>query len=458
MYAEQLPPHDTDAEEAVIGSLLIDGEAINRVATILSADDFYRERNRWCYEACRALYDRGDAINQLTVAHELGLAERLDGAGGPAYLSHLVAMVPTSVHIEHYARLVNRTATMRRLIDAAGDIATIGYADAADVDQAITQAEDAVFKVRGTSAVRDFVTIRQVLDQYLEETASLEGLTDRSLQPINSGFTDIDLALGGLQRGDLVIVAARPSIGKSTLAMNMVRNAARQGATSAVFSLEMSRDQLALRLLCAEAEVMNHRLRVNLLSDPETERVMESIGELSDLPIYLDDSAVQSVPQMRSKLRRLHTERGVDLVVVDYLQLMSGSTSRGENRVTELGEITRSLKALARDMNVPVIAISQLSRAIEQRPDHKPMLSDLRESGSIEQDADVVAFIHREDKYTDLSAWEQRHPGEPYPENLAQIIVAKNRHGDTPTIELYFRGQFFRFETLATAEPTPGWA
>ena len=456
MYAEQLPPHDTDAEEAVIGSLLIDGEGINRISTTVTGDDFYRERNRWCYEACRALFDRGDAINQLTVAHELSLTDRLDAAGGPAYLSHLVAMVPTSVHIEHYARLVNRTATMRRLIDAAGDIATIGYADSADIDQAITQAEDAVFKVRGTSTVRDFVTLRQVLDQYLEETATLEGSADRSLQPISSGFTDIDRALGGLQRGDLIIIAARPSIGKSTLAMNIVRHAARQGATSAVFSLEMSRDQIALRLLCAEAEVVSHRLRIGLLTDAESSRVMEAIGELSDLPIYLDDSAVQSVPQMRSKLRRLHTEHSVDLVVVDYLQLMSGAVARGENRVTELSEITRSLKAIARDMNVPVIAISQLSRAIEQRPDHRPMLSDLRESGSIEQDADVVAFIHREDKYTDLATWEQRHPTEPYPENLAQIVIAKNRHGDTPTIELYFRGYFFKFENLATAESTLG--
>ena len=457
MYAEQLPPHDTDAEEAVIGSLLIDGDAINKITTLLSVNDFYRERNRWCYEACRSLYERGDAINQLTVSHELTLVERLDGVGGPAYLSHLVAMVPTSVHIEHYARLVNRTATMRRLIDAAGDIAAIGYADSADVDQAITQAEDAVFKVRGTSAVRDFVTLRQVLDEYLVETSTLEGSTDRSLQPVNSGFTDIDAALGGLQRSDLVIIAARPSLGKSTLAMNIARNASLQGATSAVFSLEMSRDQLALRLLCAEAEVVSHRLRIGLLTDAETSRVMESIGELSELPLYMDDSAVQSVPQMRSKLRRLHTERGVDLVIVDYLQLMSGSGSRGENRVTELGEITRSLKAVARDLNVPVIAISQLSRAIEQRPDHRPMLSDLRESGSIEQDADVVAFIHREDKYTDLETWEQKYPAKPYPENLAQVVIAKNRHGDTPTVELYFRGHFFRFENLATEQPLSGW-
>ncbi len=456
MYAEQLPPHDIDAEEAVIGSLLIDGESINRIATLVGSGDFYRDRNRWCYEACQALYQRGDAINQLTASHELGLGNRLDDVGGPAYLSHLIAMVPTSVHVEHYARIVNRTATMRRLIDAAGDIATIGYADSADIDQAITQAEDAIFKVRGTSAVRDFVTIRQVLDDYLEETSGANA-DSRTVGPIHSGFTDIDSVLGGLQRGDLMIIAARPSLGKSTLAMNIARNAAQQGAVGAVFSLEMSRDQIALRLLCAEAEVVSHRLRIGLLTDAESSRVMEAIGELSDLSIYLDDSAAQTVPQMRSKLRRLHTERGVDLVIVDYLQLMSGSSVRGENRVTELGEITRSLKAVARDLNVPVIAISQLSRAIEQRPDHYPMLSDLRESGSIEQDADVVAFIHREDKYTNQEQWEQRNPTKPYPENVAQIVIAKNRHGQTSTVELYFRGHFFRFENFATVESGLGW-
>ena len=452
MYAEQLPPHDTYAEEAVIGSLLIDGESINRIAAQLNPEDFYRASNRWCFEACQALYQRGEAIDELSVARELGLRERLDDAGGRPYLSYLVQVTPTSTHIEHFARIVNRTATMRRLIQAGSKIESIGFADAADIDQAITQAEDEVYRVRGTAAVRDFTTLRQVLDEYLEETASLEGVAQRSIAPINSGFTDLDAALGGLQRGDLVILAARPSLGKSTLAMNISRNASRHGAVSAVFSLEMSRDQLALRLLCASAEVISHRLRLGLTTDAEEARVMESIGELSDLPIYIDDSAVQTVTQMRSKLRRLNTERAVDLVVVDYLQLISGSGARGENRVTELGEITRSLKAIARDMNVPVIAISQLSRAIEQRPDHHPMLSDLRESGSIEQDADVVAFIHREDRYLTQEQWEQRNPTKPYPENLVQLVIAKNRHGQTSTIDLYFRGHFFRFENLATAD------
>ena len=449
MYAEKLPPHDADAEEAVVGSLLIDGEAINRIASLVQPQDFYRERNRWCFEACESLYHRGEAINQISVARELSLKERLNEVGGPGYLSHLVAVVPTSVHVEHFARIVNRTATMRRLIQAAGDIATIGYADTPDTEQALQQAEDLLFRVRNTHVTRDFVTIREVLDQYLEETVGLDPM-DRGVAPIPTGFTDIDSALGRLQRGDLFILAARPSIGKSTLAMNIARNAAGQGAVVGVLSLEMSREQLALRLLSAEANVDSHLLRLGLLGDSAMNRVVTGIGALSDLAIYMDDSPAQTVLEMRSKLRRLHTGRGIDLVVVDYLQLISGRDNRNDNRVQELSDITRQLKAIARDLNVPVIALSQLSRAIEQRPDHHPQLSDLRESGSIEQDADVVAFIHRDDKYVTPERWEQQHPTDPYPENLAQLIIAKNRHGPTRTVHLYFDGKFSRFETLAT--------
>ena len=450
MYAEKLPPHDPDAEEAVVGSLLIDGEAINRIAPLVKPEDFYRERNRWCFEACQSLYRRGDVIDQISVSRELSLHERLNEIGGPAYLSHLIATVPTSVHIEHFARIVNQTATMRRLIEAASEIASIGYGDTADVEEAMQRAEDLLFRVRNTHTVRDFVTIREVLDQYLEDSAGLDPM-DRGTAPIPTGFPDLDTALGRLQRGDLFILAARPALGKSTLAMNIARNAAGQGAVAAVFSLEMSREQLALRLLSAEAEVDSHLLRLGLLSEAATHRMMNSIGALSDLAIYMDDSPAQTVLDMRSKVRRLHTDRGVDLIIVDYLQLVAGRLEhRGENRVQELSEITRQLKAMARDLNVPVLAISQLSRQIEQRPDHHPQLSDLRESGSIEQDADVVAFIHRDDRYMTVEQWEQRHPTDPYPENLVQLIIAKNRHGPTSTISLYFRGTFARFENLAT--------
>ena len=449
MYAEKLPPHDTDAEEAVIGSLLIDGEAINRIASLVRPEDFYREPNRYCYEACYALYQRGEAIDQISVARELLLKERLERVGGQSYLSALVAGVPTSLNAEHYAQIVNQTATLRRLIQAAADIAAIGYADSPDVDLALQRSEDILFRVRNTHATRDFVSLREVLDEYLAGIDTPDA-SDHSDAPIATGFTDIDGALGRLQRGDLIILAARPAIGKSTLAMNIARNAAGYGAVVAAFSLEMGREQLALRLLSSEAEVNSHRLRLGLLNENERVRVTDAIGELSDIGIYMDDSPMQAVLEMRSKLRRLHTMRGVDLVVVDYLQLIAGRERRSENRVQELSEITRQLKAIARDLNVPVIAISQLSRAIEQRGDHTPQLSDLRESGSIEQDADVVVFIHREDKYFSPEQWEKQHPTEPYPERLVKLVIAKNRHGPTGDVSLYFREQFLRFETLST--------
>ena len=442
MYADKLPPHAIEAEESVIGSLLLDGAAIARVAPLVKPVDFYRERNRWCYEACQALYERGEAIDQVNVARELVVREQLDGIGGRGYLSHLIAVVPTSVHAEHYARIVNRTATLRRLIVAGGDIAALGYQDASNPEDVLTQAEEILYGVTSAHAVRGFVSIREVLDDYLEESSNVP---QGDARPVSTGFTDLDNALGRLQRGDLFILAARPAIGKSTLAMNVARNAAGQGATVAVVSLEMSREQLALRLLSAEAEVDSHLLRIGLLGETAMNRVMHGIGALSDLDIYLDDTPAQTALDIRSGLRRLHSARGADLVVVDYLQLISGRGNRGENRVSELSEITRQLKAVARDLNVPVVAISQLSRAIEQRPDHYPQLSDLRESGSIEQDADVVAFIHREDKYMTAEQWEQRHPAEPYPENIAQLVIAKNRHGPTRTIDLYFDGKHSRF-------------
>ncbi len=449
MYAEKLPPHDADAEEAVIGSLLIDGEVINRIAPLVTVNDFYRVRNRRCYEACQSLYRRGEAIDQISVARELSLREHLEEVGGPGYLSHVIAAVPTSVHAEHFARIVNRTATMRRLIEAGGDIVSIGYKDAPDTEQALQQAEDVLWSVRNTHVTRDFVTLREVLDQYLEEASDTAPL-DHGVAPIPSGFIDLDNALGRLQRGDLFILAARPALGKSTLGMNIARNAAGQGAVVAVVSLEMSREQLALRLLSAEAEVDSHLLRINLLGDTAQARVIYGIGELSDLAIYMDDSPAQTVLEMRSKLRRLDTMRGIDLVIVDYLQLISGRENRGDNRVQELSDITRQLKAIARDLNVPVIAISQLSRAIEQRTDHHPQLSDLRESGSIEQDADVVVFIHRDDRYMTPEQWAQRHPTDPYPENLAQLVIAKNRHGPTRNIHLVFDGKYSRFLNMAT--------
>ncbi len=451
MYAERLPPHDIPAEESIIGSILIDGDCFSSVASILKPDDFYSERNRWCYEACEALFNRSGAIDQVSVSNQLSLEDRLEAVGGPSYLGHLVMVVPTSVHVEHYAGIIQRTSTLRQLIDVGGRIAGIGYEGTADADEALTRAEELVFHIRSGRGSGDFVHIREVLDAYMQESMALHGPDASHLAPIVSGFAEIDKLLGGgLQRSDLIVLAARPSLGKSTLAFNIARNAAGQGASVGVFSLEMSREQIGMRLIASEADVDSYRLRLGLLSEAEERRLLDSIGMLSDLAIYIDDSPFQSVVEMRAKARRLHAERGLDLLIIDYLQLIGGN-GRVDNRAQEMGEISRSIKGLARDLDIPILACSQLSRAVEQRPTHRPLLSDLRESGSIEQDADVVAFIYREDIYTTREDWEKRNPTAPYPQNIAEIIFAKHRNGPLGTVPLFFRNSVVRFESLETA-------
>ena len=433
----------------MIGSVLIDGDALTTITSFLKASDFYLAKNRWCFEACWSLFERDEAINQVTVAHELSGGGHLEEVGGGSYLAHLVRQVPTSAHVEHYAHIVHRTSIMRQLIGAAGDIASIGYEGAPDVETALGRAEDLLFGVRTGRGTRDFIQLREILDTYMEQTASLDLERDVHLAPVPTGFSDMDKLLGGgLQRSDMMVLAARPSLGKSTLAFNIARHASEQGARVGVFSLEMGAEQIGIRLLSSEANVDSHRLRLGMVSEAEHRRELDAIGLLSELPIYIDDTPIQGVVEMRGKARRLQAERGLDLLIVDYLQLIGGTTGRSEYRVQEMGEISRSLKGMARDMDVPVLACSQLSRAPEQRPSHRPILSDLRESGSIEQDADVVAFIYREDVYTNREEWEKRNPSDPYPENIAEISIAKHRNGPTGTIPLYFRSEVVRFESL----------
>ena len=460
MYVDRLPPHDIAAEESVIGSILIDGDSLSRVASFLRPQDFYGEKNRWCFEAFLALFERSEAINQITVSHELSLhrsrgeeENRLEEIGGSAYLSHLVMVVPTSVHIEYYARIVQRTSIMRQLIDVGGRISEIGLQESdADTDAALSRAEDLLFRIRAGRGSGDFIHIREVLDTYMEESAALHGPDAAHISPVATGFLGIDNLLGnGMQRSDMIVLAARPSLGKSTLAFNIARAAATYGNRVGIFSLEMSRDQIGMRLLASEAEVDSYRIRIGLLSNDEESRLLDAIGVLSDLPVYIDDTPIQTIVDMRGKARRLQSERGLDLLIIDYLQLIGGG-GRIDNRAQEMGEISRSIKGMARDLDIPVIACSQLSRAIEQRPNHSPLLSDLRESGSIEQDADVVAFIHREDVYVTREDWEKRNPTEPYPQNIAKIIFAKHRNGPIGEVPLYFRNDLVRFESL---EATP---
>ena len=449
VYTDRLLPHSVEAEESVIGALLIDNEAFPKITGIVTAEDFYVTKNRWCFEACLALFDRSEAINQVTVAEELVLRERLEEIGGTSYLAHLVRTVPTTIHVEHYAGIVQRTSIMRRLIRTADEIAAIGYEGDADAEAALSKAEDMLYRVRTARSTRDFMHIREVLDQYMEEAASLQAGHDIHLSPIATGFPDLDKLLGGgLQRSDLAIIAARPSLGKSTLAFNIARHAAEQLARVAVFSLEMSAEQIGIRLVASEADVDSHRMRVGLLNSQEEQREHDAIGYLSGLPIYIDETPFQRIVEMRSKITRLHNEEPIDLLIVDYIQLITGSSGRSENRVMDMGEISRSLKSIARELDIPVLALSQLSRAPEQRQNHRPILSDLRESGSIEQDADVVAFIYREDKNVSRDEWEKRRPSDPYPVNVAELIVAKHRNGPTGSVHLYFRDDVVRFESM----------
>jgi replicative DNA helicase len=455
MYGDKLPPHDIDAEEAVVGSLLIDGTAIYEIAVFLQPSDFYHEPARLVYNVCLALYQRNEAINQITVAQELAREGKLETCGGAAYLSHLISIVPTSLDIEHYAQIVYRLSVMRGLINAGSQIAAIGHEADPDVSASLSRAEEILFKLRHGQGSQDFVHIRQVLDKYFEvtpttaaEAESVKGIIPYAL----SGFGKLDEFLGGFQRSDLIIVAGRPSLGKTSLALNIARNAAvEQKACVALFSLEMSRESLILRLLSAESGVNLRRVRLGLQDEDEEKRIMDATGILSEAPIYIDDSPQLRAVEMRGKARRLHFERGVDLVVVDYLQLMQGE-GRSENRVQEISYVSRSLKALARELNVPVIAVSQLSRAVEWRASHKPQLSDLRESGSIEQDADLVMFIYRDEVYYTREEWESQYPDKDYPEGIANIIIAKHRNGPVGEIDLRFIPKTAKFENMVTSQ------
>jgi replicative DNA helicase len=452
MLNESLPPHDIEAEKAVLGSLLIDSDGVFKVVTFLRPEDFFIPENQWVYDACFSLYQRNEGINQITVAHELAQKGKLDEVGGAAYLSHLVFTVPTSLHIEHFAQIVLRSAVMRRLISAGSQITALGYEADAEVDAVLSRAEDILFKVRQRQSHQDFVPIRQVLGHYFEETGPQpEG---EEIAHILTSFVAVDDILGGLQRSDLIVLGARPSAGKTSLALNIARNAAvNQKACVALFSLEMSRDAVGQRLLASEANVDSRSVRLGTYTERQERRIMEASGILSEAPIYIDDSPIMRVVEMRGKAQRLHRERTVDLVIVDYLQLVQG-TAKSESRVQELSDITRSLKALAREIDAPVLAISQLSRAVEWRASHKPQLSDLRDSGSIEQDADVVLFISRDEMYFNEDEWKKDHDVEiePYPKGIADIIIAKHRNGPTGEVRLRFEARTARFEDILQTE------
>jgi replicative DNA helicase len=427
-------PHNVEAEEAVLGSLLIDPEAIFRVSPFLKPDDFYIVKNGWVYDVVLGLHERRQPSDFVTVCDELENREQLEEVGGPAYISSLINTVPTSIHVEAYGHIVERTALRRRLISAAGQIAGFAYEEDQNVDEVIDRSEAVLFSISQRRVSRDLVPIKQVLADYYDRIAYLYEHRGEPLG-IPTGFIDLDKLLGGLQRSDLIIIAARPGVGKTSMLLGVALTAARKYKQKvAIFSLEMSNEQLVQRLMSSETGIDSQRLRLGDLQESEWPKFVEAAGRLSDAMLFIDDTPGISALQLRTKARRLHAEYGLDLIMVDYLQLMSGDL-RSENRVQEISYISRALKGLARELNVPLIAASQLSRAVEQRHDKKPILSDLRESGSIEQDADVVMFIYRDEMYNP----------ETESKNIADIMVSKHRHGPTGTVQLFFRKHLAQF-------------
>lgn len=434
-------PHSREAEEAVIGAVLINPEAYYDVAQFLQADDFYIHRHRWVWEAFTRLHEKRSPVDFLTVTEELDNMGQITEIGGPAYLTALINNVPTSLHAEAYGHIVEETAIRRRMLSSANDIAKLAYNQDLAVNTALDGAEKSVFSISERRLTRDLQPIQHVLSEYYDRIDQLAG-QDEDTFGVPTGFIDLDRLLGGLQPSDLLIIAGRPGMGKTGFLLSAAKNAAQTYKKHvAIFSLEMSNEQLVQRLIAQETAIDSQRLRTGKLSEDEWPLFTHAIEVLSDTHIFLDDTPAITPLQLRTKCRRLHMEYRLDLILVDYLQLMTGD-SRVENRVQEVSYISRNLKVLARELNVPVLAAAQLSRAVEQHADKRPMLSDLRESGSLEQDSDVVMFIYRADQY------EQ----DTLKQNVAEIMIAKHRNGPVGSVELVFRTNLAKFENAATRQ------
>ncbi|MBS1248645.1 MAG: Replicative DNA helicase [Chloroflexi bacterium] len=437
----KIHPHSREAEEAVIGAVLINPEAYYDVAQFLQSDAFYIHRHKWIWEAFVALHDRNEAIDFVTVTEELEQMGHLADVGGAAYITKLTNAVPSSLHAEAYGRRVEETAIRRRMIEAANRIAKLAHEENVTLETVIDDSEKAVFSVSEQRLGRDLKPIQQVLSDYFDRIEELSQ-RDEELVGVPTGFIDLDKMLGGLQDSDLIIVAGRPGMGKTGFLLTAAKNAAlRYKQHIAVFSMEMSNEQLVQRIISQEIGIGTHKLRTGELEANDWGLFTQAIEVLNDTHIFLDDTPALTPLQMRTKCRRLHLEHHLDLIIVDYLQLMT-TDLRTNNRVQEVSEISRNLKILARELNVPVLAAAQLSRAVEQRSNKRPILSDLRESGSLEQDADIVMFIYRPEEYEE----------DTIQENLAEIIVAKHRNGPTDTVHLVFRKELATFVNAARGE------
>lgn len=436
-FVDRIPPQNVEAEQSTLGSMLLDRDAIAKVIETLDPEDFYKETHRIIYEAIVTLFNKSEPVDLITVTEQLRQMGALDNVGGAAYITALANAVPTAANVEHYARIVKEKAILRALVKAGTQIAGLGYSSQGDVEAALDEAEQLIFRISESRSTASIVDIRTVLVQTFDRIEQLYA-NKASVTGLPTGFADLDEMLSGLQPAELIVIAARPSMGKTALALNIAQHAAMvERVPVLIFSLEMSKEQLAQRMLCAEARVDSQRLRKGDLRSDDWPRLSRALGDLSEAPVYIDDTPTITALDIRARARRLRAEKGLGLIVIDYLQLIQGS-GRAENRQQEIAEITRSLKSLARELNIPVIALAQLSRAVETTNEKKPLLSHLKESGEIEQSADVVAFIYREDYYKPDT--ERK--------NIAEIIVAKQRNGPTGTVELRWNASITRFENL----------
>jgi len=438
VIGDRVPPQSKEAEQSVLGSMIIDKEAIYAAAELLVEQDFYSTAHQKIFDAIISLSEKGEPVDLVTLSEELQRKQCLEEVGGRAYLVTLANAVPTAANVQYHSNIVREKSILRSLIQAATGIVTRSYEAPDSVDEFLDEAEQIIFEIGRRGKHQGFAPLKDVLVQAFDR---IEKLYDekKGVTGLATGFKDLDRLCSGLQNSDLVVVAARPSMGKTTLALNMTQQiAVNEKKPTAFFSMEMSKEQLAQRLLCAEAQIDAQNMRRGFLSQEEWQKLTRAVGPLSESPLYIDDTASLSVMEVRAKARRLKAEKGLEAVFVDYLQLMRGF-SRAESRQQELSEISRALKALAKELNVPVVALSQLSRAVEKRPDRRPILSDLMESGGIEANADLVMFIYRESYYNRDS-----DKG-----NVAEINIAKQRNGPTGLVELYFLDRYTKFANIA---------
>ncbi len=435
----RVPPHSVESEQSVLGAVLLNNESLHGVLEILVAEDFYRLAHKLLFEAMISLSERREPIDIVTLANELRTIDKLDDAGGVEYLSYLIDVVPTAANAQYYARIIKELSVRRHMINEIIQIAEEAFTGRGDVDGFVDSVEQRIFRVSESRANKSFVAVGDIVKDSIKEVEQLF-VNDSPVTGVATGFTDLDELTSGLQKSDLIIIAGRPSMGKTALALSIARNVGvDHGQGVAIFSLEMSKEQIVMRMLCGEARVSSGRVRSGKLSESDFPRLVDAASKIAQAKIFIDDTPAMSVLEMRAKARRLHRESPLSLIVIDYLQLMRGSSRNSERREQEISEISRSIKALAKELKIPIIALSQLNRAVETRNDKRPMMADLRESGAIEQDADIIGFVYRDEVYNP----------ETQDKGVAEIVIGKHRNGAIGTIRLAFLQEYTMFENLA---------